>query len=76
MNEKVVWLACNPWSQIKVFETKPIRQKDRWKGIPNYAMTIALNQMEMCGFQLPRLTWEDEPVELKITLNYETTQNA
>lgn len=76
MNNKVVWLACDQWSQIKVFETKPIRQKDRWKGIPNFAMTIVLYQMEMCGFQLPKLTWLDEPVELKITLNYETTQNA
>lgn len=76
MNKKVVWLACTTWGQTKAFETKPIRQKDRWRGIPNYAITIALNQMEMCGFQLPNLTWDDEPVELIITLDYETTKKA
>lgn len=31
-------------------------------------MTVA--RMEALGFVLPKLSWPDEPVELKLTLDY------
>ena len=76
------WLVCGIDGQMRAFVNKPVRCNtgfgnfSGWRGERNIYMAIALSHLEQCGFQLPMLTWEDEPVELKITLNYETTQNA
>lgn len=41
-----------------------------WRGEINGNVILVFSLFEALGFVLPKISWEDEPVELKLTLGY------
>lgn len=78
MAEIKVWLACGKDGQTRVYNSKSIpiwgglQESGGWRGDKNITATIALSHLEQLGFQLPLLTYADDPVEITISLNYES----
>lgn len=73
MNELEIYYAVNKSGQGRVFQDKPKRNNnlDVWAGQYDGSVTILVARMESLGFVLPKITWEDEPVKLKLSLGYE-----
>ncbi len=75
MNEMKCWLACGSDGQLRAFSNKPERNgMGEWRGNKSIFASVALFQLEQCGMQLPMLKHSDDPVELTITLSYETSE--
>ena len=43
-----------------------------WRGELDGNVIMVVSRFEALGFVLPRITWEDEPVKLKLSLAYES----
>lgn len=73
MKELEIFYAVNKSGQGCVFEDEPSRDTvlEVWVGQYNGSITMVVARMESLGFVLPRITWEDEPVKLKLSLTYE-----
>lgn len=41
-----------------------------WWGQRDSSVTLVVARMEALGFVLPKITWDDEPVELTLSLDY------
>ena len=68
--EKRIWYAVSMRGQGRVFTSKPERNEllGVWCGDSAGSVTMLVMMMEGEGFRLPDITWEDEPVEMKIVL--------
>lgn len=73
MKELEIFYAVNKSGQGCFFEEKPNRDTilEVWVGQYNGSITMVVARMESLGFVLPKITWEDEPVKLKLALAYE-----
>ncbi len=73
MKELEIFYAVNKSGQGCVFADEPRRDTglEVWEGQYNGSITMVVARMESLGFVLPRITWEDEPVKLKLSLTYE-----
>lgn len=73
MKELEIFYAVNKSGQGRIFAEMPERDTDRqtWKGQCEGFLVMTVARMEAVGFVLPRITWEDEPVKLKLQLVYE-----
>lgn len=76
------WLVCGNDGQLRAFVKKPVRCNtgfgnfSGWRGERNIFMVVALSQLEQCGFRLPLLTYADEPVEITISMSYDTSKKV
>lgn len=70
MKELEIFYAVDKSGQGCVFEDEPSRDTvlKVWVGLYNGSITMVVARMEALGFVLPKLTWQDEPVELKLSL--------
>ena len=68
-----LYYAVNKSGQGCVFEERPRRDTifEIWVGQYSGSMVMVVARMEALGFVLPKTAWEDEPVELKLTLDYD-----
>ena len=73
MFEKTLYYAVNRSGQGCIFMEEPRRDTvfERWTGEYHPCVTITIDLMAMLGFVLPKLSWPDEPVRLKLTLEHE-----
>jgi len=69
-NFSLIWVACSIGGQYIVFKSRPNRDttKQVWSGDYDGKGQIALAHLEGLGISLPELTWESEPVQLKLSL--------
>lgn len=67
-----LWYAVSRKGQGRVFTSLPVREPRLgvWTGESVGCISMTVMVMESDGFRLPRITWDDEPVELKLTLDY------
>ena len=74
MKELEIYYAVHKSGQGCVFVATPTRDNTRqvWTGQYDGHVTSVVARMESLGFVLPRITWEDEPVKLKLSLAYGT----
>jgi hypothetical protein len=76
------WLVCGSDGQMRAFVKKPVRCNtgfgnfSGWRGERNIFMVVALSHLEQCGMQLPLLTYADEPVEITISMSYDTSKKV
>lgn len=76
------WLVCGNDGQLRAFVKKPVRCNtgfgnfSGWRGERNIYMAIALSHLEQCGMRLPMLTYTDEPVEITISMSYDTSKKV
>lgn len=75
MFEKSLFYAVNRSGQGHIFMEEPRRDTvfERWVGeyLPSVSLTI--DKMTALGFVLPKISWDDEPVEIKLLLDYGET---
>lgn len=75
MFEKSLFYAVNRSGQGCIFMEEPRRDTvfERWVGeyLPSVSLTI--DRMTALGFVLPKISWDDEPVEIKLFLDYGET---
>lgn len=73
MFETTLFYAVNRSGQGCFFMEEPRRDTvfERWVGEYHPSVTLAIDRMTALGFMLPKLSWPDEPVKIKLTLNYE-----
>lgn len=74
MGEIVLFYAVNKSGQGKVFTSFPERDGHRniWVGDMNVAVLCFVDCLETAyGFDLPDISWNDEPVRIKIKFGYE-----
>lgn len=73
MFEKTLYYAVNRSGQGCIFMEEPKRDTvfERWVGEYHPCVTLTIDLMAMLGFVLPKLSWPDEPVRLKLTLEHE-----
>ena len=69
---KTIYYAVNGRGQGRVFTTKPERNIHwkLWEGEEVGFISMLVMDMEAEGFELPSITFKDEPVELKLTLEH------
>ncbi len=71
-NGKHITLYCavNKSGQYCIFIGEPFRDNlfEAWIGESDCSVSMVVSRMEALGFVLPKITWEDEPVELKLSL--------
>lgn len=72
MFEKTLYYAVNRFGQGCIFMEKPRRDNvfERWIGESHGSVTLTIERMTALGFVLPKISWGDEPVEIKFTLDY------
>lgn len=65
-----LYYAVGVGGQGRIFAEMPISDTDRnvWVGNSDGFWVMVVARMEALGFVLPKLTWQDEPVELKLSL--------
>lgn len=65
-----LYYAVGVGGQGRIFAEMPSRDIDRnvWIGNSDGFLVMVVARMEALGFVLPKLTWQDEPVELKLSL--------
>lgn len=68
MNHYFVWVVATKMGGYRVFKQKPNRDtvRDVWIGDYDAKGQVALAHLEALGMTLPSLTWEDDPVKIKI----------
>lgn len=67
-----LFYAVNRSGQGCIFMEEPSRDTvyERWIGEYHPSVTLTVDRMTALGFTLPKISWEDEPVEIKLTLDY------
>lgn len=70
--EQTIWYAVNKRGQGLVFVSEPDRVEHfgTWKGNQVGCVSMLVMTMEAEGFELPVISWKDEPVKLKLKLEY------
>ncbi len=68
-----LYYAVNKSGQGFFFIGEPSRdyKAGKWVGETSFDVSLLFIRMEALGFVLPKLSWPDEPVRLKLTLEYE-----
>ena len=72
MKELKIYYAVNKSGQSVVFVSRPERNEhfNIWMGDMNAAVTHFIYCLETTfGYELPNISWKDEPVELKISIS-------
>ena len=66
-----LYYAVGVGGQGRIFAELPIRDTDRnvWVGNSDGFFVMVVARMEALGFVLPKISWEDEPVELTLSLS-------
>ena len=69
--KKEVYIAASKSGQIRVFTSFPERNESFgvWVGDSVGFISSLVMLFEADGFELPHLTWKDEPVELEISIS-------
>ena len=67
-----LYYAVSASGQGRIFAEMPSRDADRniWVGDCDGFFVLVVARMEACGFVLPKITWEDDPVKLNLVLEY------
>lgn len=67
-----IWYAVSKRGQGRVFTTCPIRNEHFgvWEGESVGCITMTFMMMESDGFEVPDLKFNDDPVKLKLSLEY------
>ena len=67
------YYAVGVGGQGRIFAEMPERDTERqtWEGQCDGFLVMTVARMEALGFVLPKLSWPDEPVRLKLTLEHE-----
>lgn len=70
--EQKIYYAVNGRGQGRIFTSKPERDEHFkiWVAESVGFISMAVMHFESEGFELPELTWKDEPVELKLSISY------
>ena len=70
--EQIIWYAVNKRGQGLVFTSEPDRVEHfgTWEGNHVGCVSMLVMMMEAEGFELPVISWKDEPVKLKLKLEY------
>jgi hypothetical protein len=65
-----LYYAVGVGGQGRIFAEMPRRDTERnvWVGDSDGFLVLVVARMEALGFVLPKITWEDAPVELKLSL--------
>lgn len=73
MNEIEAFYAVDESGQGKIFAEEPYRNSiyGVWQGKSAVSISSILWRLESLGFILPKITWEDKPIKLKLSLTYE-----
>lgn len=73
MFEILLFFAVDGIGQGHLFDKEPRRDmiEEKWVGQYRVDAAVAVFRMEALGFTLPKLTWKDRPLKIKITCNYE-----
>ena len=73
MFEITLFYAVNRSGQGGIFMEEPRRDNvyERWVGEYHPCVTLTIDLMERLGFVLPKLSWSDDPVKIKLTLENE-----
>lgn len=68
-----VWVAFNKIGGYRAFKQNPVRDasKEIWSGDYDGKGMVALAHLEQCGIALPDLTWDSEPIRIKVQVDYE-----
>lgn len=74
MNNYLIWVVATITGGYRAYKQKPTRDttKQQWQGDYDAKGQVALAHLEGFGLSLPSLTWESEPVQLNITLSWES----
>lgn len=69
------YYAVGIGGQGRIFAEMPSRDPEHWVwvGESDGFLVLVVERMVASGFLLPAISWEDEPVELKLTLGYGKT---
>jgi hypothetical protein len=69
------YYAVGIGGQGRIFAEMPSRDSEHWVwvGESDGFLVLVVERMVASGFVLPTISWEDEPVELKLTLGYGRT---
>lgn len=69
-NYYLIWVAAGKDGQYRCYKQMPNRDTTRqsWTGDLDLQGTLALARLENLGISLPSLSWEDEPVQLKMSV--------
>lgn len=72
-NNFFIWVAFNRIGGYRAFKQKPVRNTANgvWSGDYDGKGMVALAHLEQCGIALPDLTWDSEPVRIKVEVSYE-----
>ena len=67
-----LYYAVGTGGQGRIFAEMPSRDTDRnvWVGNSDGFLVMVVARMEALGFVLPKISWQDAPVELTLTLDY------
>lgn len=67
-----LYYAVSASGQGRIFTEMPSRdpQLETWVGDSDGFLVLVVARMEALGFVLPKISWGDSPVELKLTLDY------
>lgn len=70
--EKTLWYAVSGKGQGRIFTTYPVRDEHFriWQAESVGCISTVVMLMESEGFDLPDMTWKDEPVKLTLSLDY------
>lgn len=74
MKNYLIWLVCSQGGGYRAYKQKPTRDTTTgaWKGDYDAKGQVALAHLEGLGLSLPSLTWESEPVQLNLSLSWES----
>jgi len=69
---KDIFYAVSRKGQGRIFTECPTRDDKLgvWVGESAGYISMTVILMQSYGFQLPKVTWEDSPVQLELSLNY------
>ncbi len=74
MSNYLIWIACQKSGSYRTFKQVPNRNTVQgvWEGDYDSKGQVAIAHLETLGLSLPSLTWEDEPVQLNISIVWES----
>jgi len=72
-NYYLIWVACNSSGSYRLFKQKPVRDTTTgvWNGDYDAKGQVAVAHLESLGIALPTISWESEPVQIKISVLWE-----